>query len=689
MLCQSLQIQPTITLFRVFQTLCKQGHWFSFAKRRTPAKVCMDDNRSCMKEWKTGFFYTDQRAIPHSMPWRHADSAITEPKPPPGSYDASKARRLSAFVVKLRDMHEGVLVLSGLSRVWRSLTCDAILRHLNKNGTVGAVTFYLSTLLTLPFYYTPPAPVGATTLDPTPDELTANVPDRKVFAKDENSMKRKASTSGSVPSRSSKHKGSSTTNATSVSARKTLFDESYDGEAGDDESGDAVEEDDDDCVEIPLNTPIRYATKLPFEGNHGEKDIAPSTAKGPSNKDNQVKAVVDDCVDTPSGNASHFQGSAGIDPSLAGPSSAAPGATSDDIKRDFFPSMHGPYYADYLKDAVVDQLPTHAEVVRVKTLSDLQLTKKMSILLCLMMSHGRELLACLNSQVSDLKKEVGTLQEKVEASKDALVRVKEKSNGYKKKVRSLTKALNQFSAEAARVASDLNDAHRAEACKTDQIAQAQSFLGNIHTKIQAFKRSIADKDSKILCLKGDNEALRIDFASFFRGSFQGMVQRFLSNDEFFYFQGELLTLAVNAGQRYPLVATFTYPFLDKIDDYSDHPLYVLTRLEPNRLARPTPAPTPRVVVVSPPSPKGSTVTHASPPKELAFKPVPSSSNADKDEQPSKEQNEEWIDPMIHELDEEMVEADNGKETEKENEDVPSASQDVPAASEDGFAPFGA
>ncbi|GKD85227.1 hypothetical protein Tco_1356381, partial [Tanacetum coccineum] len=88
------------------------------------------------------------RAIPHSMPWRHADSAITEPKPPPGSYDASKARRLSAFVVKLRDMHEGVLVLSGLSRVWRSLTCDAILRHLNKNGTVGAVTFYLSTLLT-------------------------------------------------------------------------------------------------------------------------------------------------------------------------------------------------------------------------------------------------------------------------------------------------------------------------------------------------------------------------------------------------------------------------------------------------------------------------------------------------------------------------------------------------------------
>ncbi|GKD31320.1 hypothetical protein Tco_1242098, partial [Tanacetum coccineum] len=417
MLCQSLQIQPTITLFRVFQTLCKQGHWFSFAKRRTPAKVYMDDNRSCMKEWKTGFFYTDQRAIPHSMPWRHVDSAITEPKPPPGSYDASKARRLSAFVVKLRNMHEGVLVLSGLSRVWRSLTCDAILRHLNKN------------VMGLPFYYTPPAPVGATTLDPTPDELTANVPDRKVLAKDENSMKRRASTSGSVPSRSSKHKRSATTNATSVSARKTLFDESYDGEAGDDESGDAVEEDDDDCVEIPLNTPIRYARKLPYEGNHGEKDVAPSTAKGPSNKDNQVKAVVDDCVDTPSGNTSHFQGSAGIDPSLAGPSSTAPGATSDDIEREFFPSMHGPYYADYLKDGMIGG---SYHINRKEW--ELPHDPAFEIL-------NKELFKDPN--------------EKVEASKDALVRVKEKSNGYKKKARSLTKALNQFSAEAARVASDL------------------------------------------------------------------------------------------------------------------------------------------------------------------------------------------------------------------------------------------
>ncbi|GKD15917.1 hypothetical protein Tco_1205075, partial [Tanacetum coccineum] len=53
-LCRSLQIQPTVTLFRVFQTLCKQGDWFSFVKRRAPSLVCIDDNCFCMKHWKSG-----------------------------------------------------------------------------------------------------------------------------------------------------------------------------------------------------------------------------------------------------------------------------------------------------------------------------------------------------------------------------------------------------------------------------------------------------------------------------------------------------------------------------------------------------------------------------------------------------------------------------------------------------------
>ncbi|GKF30137.1 hypothetical protein Tco_0096479, partial [Tanacetum coccineum] len=77
---------------------------FIFLKHRAPSLVCIDDNRSCMKGWKSCFFLIDQRAIPNYMPWRHPSSAIDDPKPPVGSYNQEDVHRLSAHVVKLRDI---------------------------------------------------------------------------------------------------------------------------------------------------------------------------------------------------------------------------------------------------------------------------------------------------------------------------------------------------------------------------------------------------------------------------------------------------------------------------------------------------------------------------------------------------------------------------------------------------------
>nr|GEU76000.1 hypothetical protein [Tanacetum cinerariifolium] len=105
MLCRSLQIE--LTLFRVFQTLCKQGDWFTFSKRRASSPVCIDDNRSCMKHWKSGFFLIDRRAIPDYMTWRRPKSAIDDPNPVAGCYRMVDVCRLSAHVVKLKDMREG------------------------------------------------------------------------------------------------------------------------------------------------------------------------------------------------------------------------------------------------------------------------------------------------------------------------------------------------------------------------------------------------------------------------------------------------------------------------------------------------------------------------------------------------------------------------------------------------------
>ncbi|GJS85964.1 hypothetical protein Tco_0752505 [Tanacetum coccineum] len=139
--------------------LCKQSHWFSYAKRCASAPVCIDDNRSCMK-----------------------DSVITAPKPLAGSYNQLDVWRLSAFVVKLRDMPEGVLVLSGLSRVWKSRTCDMILRDSSGNGMGRGILVYE---FRLPFYCTHPTTADAVILAPTLEDLAATTPSTKVLAKAE------------------------------------------------------------------------------------------------------------------------------------------------------------------------------------------------------------------------------------------------------------------------------------------------------------------------------------------------------------------------------------------------------------------------------------------------------------------------------------------------------------------------
>ncbi|GKB55700.1 hypothetical protein Tco_0911886 [Tanacetum coccineum] len=106
-------------------------------ERRAPSPVCIDDNRSCMKHWKSGFFLIDQRAILDAMVWRHLNAAIDNPRPAAGSFNMVDVRRLSAHVIKLRDMLEGVLVLSELSRIWNSRVCDPVLRGAYGNGMGG------------------------------------------------------------------------------------------------------------------------------------------------------------------------------------------------------------------------------------------------------------------------------------------------------------------------------------------------------------------------------------------------------------------------------------------------------------------------------------------------------------------------------------------------------------------------
>nr|GEX23265.1 hypothetical protein [Tanacetum cinerariifolium] len=114
-----------------------------------------------MKHLKSGFFLIDQRAILDVMVWRHPNAAIDDLRPIAGSFNMADVRCLSAHVIKLRDMPEGVLVLYGLSQVWKNRFCDPVLRGADEN-----------------------------------EDFAAGTPSSKILAKAEASQKRKASTYG-------------------------------------------------------------------------------------------------------------------------------------------------------------------------------------------------------------------------------------------------------------------------------------------------------------------------------------------------------------------------------------------------------------------------------------------------------------------------------------------------------------
>ncbi|GJV86624.1 hypothetical protein Tco_1530562 [Tanacetum coccineum] len=280
----------------------------------------------------------------------------------------------------------------------------------------------------------------------------------------------------------------------------------------------------DACVDIHLITPLQSAVVIPTEGNKSRGSVSPAV-EGPNIRDPRGKAIMTDATNASSRGASHPRPSYGPAPSVRD-------FSGDAIHRDFFLLSPGPYYALYLEGGVfkdpvvcktiVDQFPTLGEMVRIEALFNDQLTTKMSVLHCLMMSHSEELLAwycgLLRSnheyaQFADSR--LKGLQERCVAFQGPDSEAKAKGKDHKKKIKSLSKNLDQLTAEVVHLSASLNQAIVLE----------------------------VKRDAEILWLK----ASPFEFTSFFQGGFKSLVRKFLASDEFSRVQGELLSLAASAG----------------------------------------------------------------------------------------------------------------------------------------------
>nr|GEV31471.1 hypothetical protein [Tanacetum cinerariifolium] len=347
------KIEPTVTLFRVFQTLCKQGDWFSFAKRRAPSP-------------------------------RHLDAAIDVSRPIAGSFNMVDVRRLSAHVIKLKDMPEGVLVLSGLSRVWKSHVCDLVLRVAIEMLWVFMI---FSAFLSGPVLRSRRIPIWIS----------------KIFYKAKASQKQKASTSG----------------ATSSHVAKRTSDD----------------DDDDACVEIPLITPLRSAVMIPSSGNHGGSFIA-SAAEGSNTRDSRdtlphlgmfsmMLFIRTSSLfsDGPYYATYHEDGVAG----------------NCEFTREEWDAPYRPTFGVLTKvvfkdlaicKTIVDQFPTPVKMVRVENSRFQGYEEKVANM------TGFEL------QVSALKKHVSGLNDKLSFFDASFAKSKENGKERKRKIKSLTKSLD-------------------------------------------------------------------------------------------------------------------------------------------------------------------------------------------------------------------------------------------------------
>nr|GEW09333.1 retrovirus-related Pol polyprotein from transposon TNT 1-94 [Tanacetum cinerariifolium] len=205
------------------------------------------------------------------MVWRHPSAAIDDPRPVAGSFSMADVRRLSAHFTKLRDIPEGVLVLSGLSRVWKIHVFMGIHDFFCLPEWTSAEVQeephldVRPTLQRLLFYCTPPAAADAVISDPTPEDLAVGTPSSKILANAEASQKRKATTSGATSSHVVKRTSSALAQSSDSTTLPSLFvDNSDDGS-----------DDDDDVVDINHYTDAKYIwdnVKMLLEGSKLTKE---------------------------------------------------------------------------------------------------------------------------------------------------------------------------------------------------------------------------------------------------------------------------------------------------------------------------------------------------------------------------------------------------------------------------------
>ncbi|GKC45016.1 hypothetical protein Tco_1062738 [Tanacetum coccineum] len=256
-----------------------------------------------------------------------------------------------------------------------------------------------------------------------------------------------------------------------------------------DDSGAECDDDDDACFEILIITLICYAAMIPSLRNQGGGSAAPA-AEDPNSRE---KGIMTDAAVAPPVGASRPR------PSF-GPASLFRDIPGDAIHIDFFsfsPDL-SPMIATYLVSGVARKLWFSREEVN---------CRNSRVLNCLMecCRMGGESLARYRDLIQSHHEYVAGLNDKLSSSDAAFAKSKSKGNERKKKIKSLTKSLDNLHVEVACLSADLNWATILEAEKDEEILHLKATPSEFASFFRVLILSIYEHDveplSVILQLK--------------------------------------------------------------------------------------------------------------------------------------------------------------------------------------------
>ncbi|GJZ62385.1 hypothetical protein Tco_0618522, partial [Tanacetum coccineum] len=491
------------------------------------------------------------------MPWRHPDSCITNKVPT--SFNQNHVDRLKAHIVKLNDIPEGVLVLSGLSRVWRNPMSDRVLRR--SDNTVMSIYDFLcmpsldkvtvreephgldtSILGRVDDRTTSPAPAGTAIPCASLEEIVITRTDCKVVTKADHTAKLKASTGLEISTNAAKKTRLSKKGSRAGSSGLAVGDEI--------EQTDNRTLDDDDQ---------RDGSEFAMEDIGNLNDVSQGVSEDASSPAQEPMPALDTQPLDADADADEISSDGNVDPYYEAQVSNTAG---DMLKRDLLPFVPGPYYIPYLYDeGYGSKSPPYTkddweEIHGVNLgLRKKELYKDPK---CQLITHGSMLNARYDHSfrnVERLSKQCTQLTAELEVLKSRCQMTEHKLSSWDKKHRKCRNERDTLAMEKKKIEEELSDftALVRRFLKSGEFNQ--KFLGVLNTAISV----------------GVNLGLCMDHTD---EEFRGLSQR-------------VADFIPDAKEKFDrVVVAFpdtTFLFLGMVSQNSHSSLQVITQLEPDRV----------------------------------------------------------------------------------------------------------